>query len=111
MTNRQLAGPHLGQAGKVLARSTRALIREARSRYTTDLISWSYRQEFASVWQTVDLIPGWFHEGTAAVLYGIMRGERPTTVVEIGSYLGRSTIFFALAMQKLGARGRVVAID
>jgi predicted O-methyltransferase YrrM len=32
-------------------------------------------------------------------------------VVEIGSYLGRSTVFFALTLERLGGSGRVVAID
>jgi cephalosporin hydroxylase len=32
-------------------------------------------------------------------------------VVEIGSYLGRSTVFFALALEHVNSDGRVVAID
>src|SRR5215210_2703649 len=100
-----------GAAFKVVARSSRDVLRHARTRVTTDLLSWPYRDEFAAVWTTVDRIPGWFHEGSGAVLYGHMRAAHPTTVVEIGSYLGRSTVFFALALRQLDRGGRVVAID
>jgi predicted O-methyltransferase YrrM len=44
-------------------------------------------------------------------MYGLMRADPPRTVVEIGSYLGRSTVFFALALKDLGPHGRVIAID
>jgi predicted O-methyltransferase YrrM len=87
------------------------LIRQARARYTTDLLKWPYRHGFDPIWQTVDCIPGWFHEGSAVVLYTLMRARPPRTIVEIGSYLGRSTIFFALTLRGVNPRGRVVAID
>jgi predicted O-methyltransferase YrrM len=87
------------------------LIRQARARYTTDLLKWRHRQAFDSIWQKVDWVPGWFHEGSAVVMYVLMRAHPPRTVVEIGSYLGRSTVFFALAMREVNPSGRVVAID
>jgi predicted O-methyltransferase YrrM len=87
------------------------LIRQARGRYTTDLLKWPHRHEFDPIWETVDCIPGWFHEGSAVVLYAYMRAQPPRTVVEIGSYLGRSTVFFALALRNSNPRGRVLAID
>src|SRR5436305_12674393 len=111
MTSHSSRRGDIADAIKVFARSTRTVIRQARARYTTDLVSWPYRAEFATLWSTVDRIPGWFNEGSAAVLYGIMRAQRPETVVEIGSYLGRSTVFFALTLQRLGGSGRMVAID
>jgi predicted O-methyltransferase YrrM len=111
MTTRGQAQSESGDALRVLARSTRTLIRQARARYTTDLLCRPYRHDFASVWTTVDLVPGWFNEGSAALLYGLMRERPPATVVEIGSYLGRSTVFFGLTLKHLGGRGRVVAID
>src|SRR3954467_5743989 len=101
----------MSDAMTVFARSTRSLIRQARARYTTDLLSWPYRDEFASVWTTVERIPGWFNEGSAALLYGLMRESPPQTVVEIGSYLGRSTAFFGLTLRQVGGGGRVGAID
>ena len=94
-----------------VASSSRVILRHARARYSCDLITWPYRCDFFAIWRTVDFIPGWFTEGSAAVLYGIMRSERPRTVVEIGSYLGRSTVFFALTMRQVDPTGQVVAID
>jgi predicted O-methyltransferase YrrM len=83
----------------------------ARARYTIDLVKWPYRHEFDAIWRTVEWVPGWFHEGSAAVMFGVMRAQPPRTIVEIGSYLGRSTVFFGLALKELCPRGRVVAID
>lgn len=91
--------------------SARVVVRQARGRITVDLVTWPYREGFSEVWRTVDWIPGWFHEGSAGVLYGVMREQQPTTVVEIGSYLGRSTVFFALILRQLGIPGQVVAVD
>jgi predicted O-methyltransferase YrrM len=103
--------PAAADAIRVLGRSSRVLIRQARARYTTDLIKWPHRQAFDSIWRTVEWIPGWFHEGSAALMYEMMRADPPRTVVEIGSYLGRSTVFFGLALQGVNPEGRVVAID
>jgi predicted O-methyltransferase YrrM len=85
------------------------LIRQGRARYATDLIKWPHRREFDSIWQTVEWIPGWFQEGSAEVMYAQMREQPPRTIVEIGSCLGRSTVFFGLALQDVNAHGRVVA--
>jgi MMP 1-O-methyltransferase len=101
----------VGEALQVLWRSSRTLARQARARYTTDLLKWPYRREFDAVWRKVEHVPGWFHEGTGAVVYALMRSEPPSTIVEIGSYLGRSTVFFALALRDVNPQGRVLAID
>jgi predicted O-methyltransferase YrrM len=101
----------MGDGLQVLRRSSRALIRQARARYTTDLLKRRHRGEFDSLWRRVDWIPGWFQEGSAVVMYALMRAQPPQTVVEIGSYLGRSTVFFGLALQEVNPHGRVVAID
>lgn len=95
----------------MLGRSSRGLIREARARYAIDLLKSGQRHAFDSIWRTVDFVPGWFHEGGAVVMFALMRARPPRTVVEIGSYLGRSTIFFALVLKEVNPRGRVVAID
>jgi len=92
-------------------RSSRALVREARARYTTDLLKWPHRHAFDSIWQDVDRIPGWFHEGSAAMMYALMRAQRPRTVVEIGSYLGRSTVFLARTLKEVNPSGHVVTVD
>lgn len=43
-------------------------------------------------------------------MFSMLSELRPARIVEIGSYLGRSTTFFALTMRTLGG-GEVVAID
>jgi predicted O-methyltransferase YrrM len=91
--------------------SSRVVLQHARARYSTDFLSWTFRAEFRQVWRTAHWVPGWFHEGSAALLYGVMRERPPHTVVEIGSYLGRSTVFFGLSMLRLNPHGRVIAID
>lgn len=101
----------LVDAMRVLGRSSRSLIRQARARYTTDLLKWPHRHAFDAIWESVEWVPGWFHEGSAAVMYALMREQPPRTVVEIGSYLGRSTVFFGLALKDVHSPGRVVAID
>lgn len=58
---------------------------------------------------------GYFSESEALALYDVVRtfaapAERPLRVVEIGSYMGRSTIAIGLALRARGA-GTVVSID
>jgi predicted O-methyltransferase YrrM len=95
----------------VVASSARAVLRQARGRLTTDILTWRYRDEFLDVWRTADWIPGWFHEGSASLFYSVIREQHPAVVVEIGSYLGRSTVFLALALQRTNSPGRVIAVD
>jgi predicted O-methyltransferase YrrM len=101
----------VADAVRLLRRSTRQIVREARARYTTDLVKWHHREAFDGIWQVVDRIPGWFGEGSAALMYELMCATPPQTVVEIGSYLGRSTSFFALTLRQVNPHGRVVAVD
>src|SRR5690242_5431830 len=76
----------VADAIRVLRHSSRELARQARTRYLTDVIKWPFRDAFDSIWQTVECVPGWLHEGDAAVMYALMRERPPHTVVEIGSY-------------------------
>lgn len=66
---------------------------------------------FAEVWKATRQIPGWFDEVNAVAQFVILAELRPSTIVEIGSYMGRSTVFFAKTLQVLGIDGTVVAID
>lgn len=66
---------------------------------------------FTEVWKTVSSIPGWFEAVQAVAMFQVIVELRPSLIVEIGSYLGRSTVFFARSLQLLGIDGRVVAID
>ena len=66
---------------------------------------------FADAWRLAGALPGWFAEVNAAAIFQVVTEMRPTRIVEIGSYLGRSTVFFARALQVAGIDGRVAAID
>jgi predicted O-methyltransferase YrrM len=108
---RAQAGGRFAEVLAVAQTSSREVIRHARARVTSDVLVWPCREEFDAVWQKVSFVPGWFLEGTAAVLYPVLRAQRPATVLEIGSYLGRSTVFFGLTLQQVNPEGRVVAVD
>ena len=67
---------------------------------------------FGPAWKKANQVPGWFLEANAAVFWGVISERRPDTIVEIGSYLGRSTTLLGLALQAFGQQGcRLVAID
>jgi predicted O-methyltransferase YrrM len=96
---------------RLVAGSSVGVAKYARFRLACDVLVWPFRDELASIWQVVDQIPGWLREPNAIAMYGAIRAEPPRLIVEIGSYLGRSTVFFALCMRQLNPSGRVVAID
>ena len=50
-------------------------------------------------------------EVSAAAHFTVIAELRPNSIVEIGSYLGRSTVFYAKCLEVLGIDGRVTAID
>ena len=65
--------------------------------------------DFDQAWSAVEGVDGWMTEGQARALYDTARAcPRGGTIVEIGSFRGRSTIVLALAAPR-GAQ--VVAID
>lgn len=67
---------------------------------------------FAEAWEVADNIPGWLSEVNAAVFWGVISEMKPKSVVEIGSYLGKSTTLLALGLQHhSGPDARVSAID
>ena len=66
---------------------------------------------FDGVWETTKWVPGWFEEINALAIFSVLAELRPLRTVEIGSYLGRSTVFCARSNQALGIGGRVTAID
>jgi predicted O-methyltransferase YrrM len=70
------------------------------------------RTGFEQVWRTTREIPGWLNEENAAVLWAVIQDQGPRTIVEIGSYLGRSTVLLGLAMRGTGdLTARVIAVD
>jgi predicted O-methyltransferase YrrM len=66
---------------------------------------------FSEAWDVARLIPGWFEEVNAAAQFLVLAEVRPRSIVEIGSYLGKSTVFYAKALDVLGIEGTVTAID
>ena len=66
---------------------------------------------FEAAWSTVQSVPGWFDEVSAATFWGVIVDLKPQTVVEIGSYLGRSTCLIGLALKRFGNEPTLVAID
>jgi predicted O-methyltransferase YrrM len=66
---------------------------------------------FDAVWHQAAQIPGWFTEVNAAAFSAVIAEKRPQTVVEIGSYLGRSSALIGLSLQKFSHNPRLVSID
>lgn len=67
---------------------------------------------FAHAWQACLAVPGWLGRPSARLLFALARsGPGEGAVVEIGSYLGRSTIALALGLKAGGREGKVFAID
>jgi predicted O-methyltransferase YrrM len=61
---------------------------------------------------TVEEVPGWFPDTNAAAFWAVIRDCAPKTVVEIGSYLGRSTVLLGKAMKTFsGEDARLISID
>lgn len=48
-------------------------------------------------------IPGWFYDCASAKLDQLIKEHNIKTVIEIGSFLGRSTVFFAARTEKIYA--------
>ncbi len=82
--------------------SLSVLTRDAAIRKTTG---------FGDAWRVTQGVPGWFDEVSAATFWGVIADLRPRTVVEIGSYLGRSTCLIGLALQRFGNDPTLFAID
>ena len=95
----QLRSPARAAAGAFV----RAMARDSALRFTSG---------FAETWSVASTVPGWLEEANAAVFYGVVAELRPQTVVEIGSYLGRSTVLLGLSLRRYGATdARLTAID
>ena len=81
-------------------------------RYQWERIRQLLPPEFDAAWTAAGGVPGWFEQRQAAAFTLAVQALRPDpTVVEIGSYLGRSAVFEARILSALGRGGRVTAID
>src|SRR5438132_7936744 len=69
------------------------------------------------LWPKIDDIPGWLSKAEGETLYNVARTAsefHPITIIEIGSYCGRSTACFAFGLLDSlfdGTPGRIVSID
>jgi MMP 1-O-methyltransferase len=68
-------------------------------------------QQFQNAWSVSRSLPGWFKEARARAMFAAMIANPPKLIVEIGSYLGKSTVFLATAADNMGSLQRLVAID
>jgi len=68
--------------------------------------------EFRSVWMAANSIGGFSTDRAESMLLYCLAKNGPAdgVIVEIGSYLGRSTAFLAMGSKRAG-RGKVIAID
>ena len=79
--------------------------------------SWSIQtltaedSRFTKVWEAAGPIPGWFGQANAVAQFLVLAEIKPRRIVEIGSFLGKSTVFYAKSLEVLGLDGRVTAID
>jgi predicted O-methyltransferase YrrM len=91
---------HAARAGT--AAGLRTMISRA---FTTD-------EDFRLAIRDIQHIPGWFDETNASAFWAVIAERTPRTVVEIGSYLGRSTVFLGHTVTRFGpSDARVVSID
>ena len=101
----------LGVAARSGRDAAMAAVKAARDVLVADYMAHPHRASFTRTWETVDQIPGWLTKASGAALFHIVQRQRPQTIVEIGSYLGRSTVLLALALRDARPDGRLVAID
>jgi predicted O-methyltransferase YrrM len=98
-------------AGAVLGAGLRSAWLTATSAYLRENLLAGRSEGFAEAFALADQIPGWFDELSAAEFWAVIHEIRPRIVVEIGSYLGRSTVFTAEALRHAGIDARLHAID
>jgi predicted O-methyltransferase YrrM len=99
---------YLSTGGRLVRRLGVQVYREAVS----DLLELAGPPEFVEVWNAFSSVAGFTTDPAESLtLYACASACAPRgTVVEIGSYLGRSTAFLAAGVRKAGT-GRVVSID
>jgi predicted O-methyltransferase YrrM len=88
----------------------RSTMLEGQTTWSTQVLA-AHDTRFEEVWDVASLIPGWFGEVHAAAQFLVLAELRPRMIVEIGSYLGKSTVFFAKSLEVLGIDGSVTSID
>ncbi len=86
--------------------------KQAWSSYRSALVLRGHEAGFEDAYRVADAVPGWFDRVAAACFWSVVHEVRPRRVVEIGSYLGRSTVFLAESLRHAGIqRSELHAID
>jgi hypothetical protein len=93
------------------AAAARHVVRGARTALQAAAENRLEDRDFAHAWAACSDVPGWLDRKAARLLFGLARrGPGEGWIVEVGSYLGRSTIVLALG-SAAAQRERVAAID
>jgi predicted O-methyltransferase YrrM len=93
-----------------LRAAARSAMLHGQNTWSTDFLT-AQDARFAKVWEAAGPIPGWFGQTNAVAQFLVLAEVQPRTIVEIGSFLGKSTVFFAKSLEVLGIDGRVTSID
>lgn len=88
-----------------------AATKAARDVCVSEYVAARHASAFAEDWSLADNVPGWLGRTNAAALFDAVLQQKPRTIVEIGSFLGRSTVLLALAAKRTGVESVVVAVD
>ncbi len=97
-------------AKRVAASAVNAALTEGMRAAALDRVTGS-TDGFAAAWKKANGIPGWLTEVNGSVFWAVIEECQPKTVVEIGSYMGRSTALMGLALKRFSPTSRLVAID
>jgi len=93
------------------ARALRQGLLTGADAYRERLVLEASDPRFGDAWQRAQSVTGYTTRAELSLLFhGALVTPDPGVIVEIGSYLGRSTIVLASAVAATG-RGRVVAVD
>jgi len=102
----------LGELRRALSDGLRTGAGEIIASYQRQLLLRDTSTGFDRAYAKANEIPGWFDAVSAASFWAVIHEVRPRKVVEIGSYLGRSTVFAAEALRSVGVpHAELDAID
>jgi predicted O-methyltransferase YrrM len=72
----------------------------------------SMNNEFRRVTQQIENgVPGFTSPQVLSFLSDLILWKRPDNAIEIGSYMGRSSMVIATAMMQIGAKGKLLCVD
>lgn len=97
VVGRSVSTARAGAAAAVRAAITESMVRDAPG--------------FWGAWEKVDLVPGWMTQASASIFWGTIAHRTPRTIVEIGTYQGRSSVLIGFALQRFVPGGRLVTVD